>query len=222
MSVDAFCFEVKEWDLLATMFEFVDANPNYDTSSFGKALSQFIVEFKYKRNHWMYLLKYALVIFSITALSLLAFTFSFDEGKNVDRCGFIVGLVLTIAFMDYQRPNTDHQTIFDQYVIACHLFLIAMTTITGVAPMITNEHTFDRCIFLVALAIFVGYHLGFLVLANYKHREELTKIHQTYNMDIERMVEDDDVTLNKMRADYTKPITNSASALAFVATKEMN
>eukprot|EP01084_Bolivina_argentea_P113810 202765_1 len=49
MNVDSFCFEVKEWDLEATMFEFVDSNPNYDQQSFGKNLSQFIIGFKYKK-----------------------------------------------------------------------------------------------------------------------------------------------------------------------------
>eukprot|EP01083_Nonionella_stella_P034393 94130_1 len=95
MGVDSQCFEVKEWDLEATMFEFVDADPNHDTQSFGRSLSQFIISFKYKRNYTFYLMKYVLFFASVTALSLLAFSFDFKSAP--DRCGFIVGLVLTLA-----------------------------------------------------------------------------------------------------------------------------
>ena len=220
ISVDPhFCYEVKEWDLAATMFEFVDTNPNYDSSSFGKALSQFIVDFKYQRNYWKYISRYWLVTMTITALSLMAF--AFDYNANSDRCGFIIGLVLTVAFMDYQRPNTDQHTISDQYVTASHLFLSFMTVITGVAPLIMKEQIFDHYMFVLALSLFVAYHLWFVWIAYYKHRTERSKIHRTYNKEIEEMVEDEDVTLNKMRADYTKRFSDSPHSLTFVATKEM-
>ena len=221
MSVDRVCYEVKEWHLELTMFEFVDTNPNYDSSSFGENLSQFIVDFKYQRNYWKYIARYIFVTMTITALSLLAFTF--DYAANADRCAYVVALVLTIAFMDYQRPNTDEHTILDKYVTTSHLFLSMITVITGVSPKIMPAPAimFDRIMMCVSMGIFALYHCIFAVVAYFKHSQEVKKMYRTYDKEIEKMVEEENVRVNKMQANYTEPIVDSTHSLAFVATKKI-
>ena len=223
MNVDSLCFEVKEWDLEATMFEFTDTNPAYDNNAFGKMLSQFIIRFKYKRNYKMYVIKYIIIMMSITALSLLSFTFKFEN--NVDRSGFLIGLLLTIGFMDYSKPNTDYMTILDRYKIMNYSYLIFMCVVTSVAPMLTKETVYDTKVFFWCLSIFTLYHLGFFVFCYVKHKQEWQKINQTYNEDISQMIDDEDSYLDRMRADYTKPmnksINNNRDGLTFLATREL-
>ena len=141
MNVASECFEVKEWDLRATMFEFVDANPVYDPQSFGKNLSQLLIKFKFERNYTMYCFKYIAVVSAMTALSLLAFVFNHESA--VDRSGFIIGLVLTLAFTEYNKPNIDYMTILDKYVTCNYFYLITVTVVTALESKIItkeNEH----------------------------------------------------------------------------------
>ena len=219
LSVDGVCYEVKEWSLLATMLEFVDVNPQYDTSSFGEPLSQFIIGFKYKRYYGLYLLKYGLVTSSLVGISLLSFGFHYNE-QLAERCAYVVGLMLTISFMDYQRPTTDEWTILDLFVIISHFYLVFMVIIIGVSPHIWKENTFDHHVFIAAVIIFIGYHIVFGIVSYLKHQKEMDKIHRTYSKDIARAIEMEDVTISKKRADYTQNVSESAHQLAFVATNE--
>lgn len=220
INVASQCFEIKEWDLRATMFEFIDANPMYDPQSFGKCLSQFIIKFKFERNYSMYLLKYIIIISAMTALSLLVFVFEHDSIG--DRSGFIIGLVLTLAFTECNKPETDYMTILDKYITCNYFYLITMTVIVCLEPKIINKQYkhYDYYVMIIAVLTFIGYHLFWAIYAYYKHKQEYNKIFQTYSKDIQQMIDDDDDLLDKMRADYTKPLLHNMDSLTFIAKRE--
>ena len=212
LNVSPQCFESEEWNLKRTLIEFKN--------------NEVVIRLKYRRNFWIYLLNFFLIIDFITGLSLVQFSLSGE--KKEERLAILITLILTSVAFNDQKPKIKQITLLDIFVFINYLFLMMMLIEASFVMDYDGDNGFiddkiDNYLFYIALAIFIGYNILFIIFSFKCHSFEEEKIYQTTN-DIRKRIQANDyrmaVNLQQYHHDTDINKNKDDQLLYFMASKE--
>jgi len=188
-----------EWDFHNSRVEFRTSNPSESRSD--SKYHMLTIRFKMRRKYTVYLFNFVLYMFFIALLSMCCFALNAEEIIG-ERMALAVTLLLTaVAFQDIvfeELPNVAYMTLLHEYILASFVFIACVVVQTAILAtgaddgeenVFGDTSDFDQASQSVFWAVFVLYHLYFLVKSAWKRHKESQKLYMDSEQ-LEKIVEE--------------------------------